>query len=401
MITIDSGQINVVNYCFVPEMTMEKMTTLMLAAMLLSVASSSHAENHHYYRVSSQWQNIVPQTSTATVSVTISLHTDLYAIHFLRCTRITFLEGTHLLDREEPIKISQVTDLTLIGRGHWVRGPEETIMESTAVIYCTRGRGGFAIYDSSQISIINLSLINCGAFHTNAQVKSTLLFLKISELNLHYVSIQHSSEHGLVAHNCDHVEIYSCSIAYSNVDRRSLNSIQCNISSSKYGSNLLIKYYASGSKSHLNVSNSNFTDACGDNYYGNLAVHTGSNSHYVQVSLRGIQIVQKMQNIGSGLVIFSKKTNMQFNFSDARIIGTGKPLRYAKGLCILTYSTIFSLNMKRIAFYDNPEGQIHFVFNNGTVSGLQMNSIQFLHRHVVSKHSEDSVLKFSERVMWT
>ena len=313
--------------------------------------------------------------------------------------RITFLEGTHLLDREEPIKISQVTDLTLIGRGHWVRGPEETIMESTAVIYCTRGRGGFAIYDSSQISIINLSLINCGAFHTNAQVKSTLLFLKISELNLHYVSIQHSSEHGLVAHNCDHVEIYSCSIAYSNVDRRSLNSIQCNISSSKYGSNLLIKYYASGSKSHLNVSNSNFTDACGDNYYGNLAVHTGSNSHYVQVSLRGIQIVQKMQNIGSGLVIFSKKTNMQFNFSDARIIGTGKPLRYAKGLCILTYSTIFSLNMKRIAFYDNPEGQIHFVFNNGTVSGLQMNSIQFLHRHVVSKHSEDSVLKFSERVM--
>ena len=92
-----------------------------------------------------------------------------------------------------------------------------------------------------------------------------------------------------------------------------------------------------------------------------------------------------MQNIGSGLVIFSKKTNMQFNFSDARIIGTGKPLRYAKGLCILTYSTIFSLNMKRIAFYDNPEGQIHFVFNNGTVSGLQMNSIQFLHRHVVQK----------------
>ena len=88
--------------------------------------------------------------------------------------RITFLEGTHLLDREEPIKISQVTDLTLIGRGHWVRGPEETIMESTAVIYCTRGRGGFAIYDSSQISIINLSLINCGAFHTNAQVKSSI-----------------------------------------------------------------------------------------------------------------------------------------------------------------------------------------------------------------------------------
>ena len=113
-------------------------------------------------------------------------------------------------------------------------------------------RGGL-IYDSSQrISIINLSLINCGAFHTN-EVKSTLLFLKISELNLHYVSIQHSSEHGLVAHNCDHVEIYSCSIAYSNVDRRSLNSIQCNISSSKYGSNLLIKYYASGSKSHLNA----------------------------------------------------------------------------------------------------------------------------------------------------
>ena len=364
---------------------MEKLTALMLAAVLLLVASSSHAENHHYYVSAANGKDCPPDSDCHSLSYYLS-DPELY---FTSITRITFLEGTHLLDREEPINISQVTGLILIGRGQWVLGPEETIMESTAVMYCTNGSGGFAFYGSSQISIINLSLINCGALHTDAQIKSTLLFLKISELNLHYVSIQNSSEHGVVlyryqsvAHNCDHVEIYFCSIAFSNIDRKSLNSIQCKISSFKCGSNLLITYYASGSKSHLNVLNSNFTDACGDNYYGNLAVHAESNSHYVQVSLREIQIVQ---NIGSGIVILSKKTTMQLNFSDAIVIGAGKPMRYASGLYIKTYSAIFSLNMKRIAFYNNPEGQIHFVFHKGTVSGLQMNSIQFLHRHVVQK----------------
>ena len=156
---------------------MVKMTALMLAAVLLLVASSSHAENHHYYVSVANGKDCPPDSDCHSLSYYLS-DPELY---FSSNTRITFLEGTHLLDREGPIKISQVTGLTLIGRGQWVPGPEETIMESTAVIYCTNGSGGFAFYDSSHITVILLSLINCGAFHSDVKVLdkefySTLLF---------------------------------------------------------------------------------------------------------------------------------------------------------------------------------------------------------------------------------
>ena len=64
-------------------------------------------------------------------------------------------------------------------------------MESTAVIYCTKGSGGFAFYDSSRITITNLSLINCGALHSDKVLieNSTFLFSTISELNFLFLVI--------------------------------------------------------------------------------------------------------------------------------------------------------------------------------------------------------------------
>ena len=353
---------------------MVKMTALMLAAVLLLVASSSHAENHHYYVSAANGKDCPPDSDCHSLSYYLS-DPELY---FTSNTRITFLEGTHLLDREEPINISLVTGLSLIGRGQWVLGPEETIMESTAVIYCTNGSGGFAFYDSSQISIINLSLINCGALHTDAQIKSTLLFLKISELNLRFVSIQNSSEHGLVAHNCDHIEMFSCSIAFSNIDRKSS---QCN-SSLVRGSNLLIIYHGSSSKNQLKILDSNFSNACGKFRYGSVAVHAVNTDMVTTLTLRELKIVQKVQNGASGLVIWSQKSHIEFNFSDSIVLSK---VIYNKGVFFTILSSIVSLNLERIAFYNNSEGQIHLQSYNGTIMHLCMNSIKFLHEYVTAQ----------------
>ena len=201
--------------------------------LLLALASLSLAEDH----VSAANGKDCPADSDCH---SLSYYLSDPELYFTSNTKITFMEGTHLLDKEELIKISQVIDLLLLGIGQWVHGPEETIMESTAVIYCTKGSGGFAFYDSSRITITNLSLINCGALHSDKVLieNSTFLFSTISELNLHYISIQNSSGHGIIAYNCV-LKLYSCSIAYSNIEKGSLDILQCNRQLMN-GSNVLI-----------------------------------------------------------------------------------------------------------------------------------------------------------------
>ena len=47
-------------------------------------------------------------------------------------------------DREDRVHVKNVHKLTVKGQGEWpVAGAEETVMQSTVIINCTRGRGGF------------------------------------------------------------------------------------------------------------------------------------------------------------------------------------------------------------------------------------------------------------------
>ena len=74
--------------------------------------------------------------------------------YFISNTTIIFLEGLHSFDREpgNPVYVSNVRNLTLKGQGQWpVAGAEETVMQSTVIINCTRGRGGF-YFDTSIIT---------------------------------------------------------------------------------------------------------------------------------------------------------------------------------------------------------------------------------------------------------
>ena len=124
-------------------------TTLILA-LLLAVASLSLAEDHY---VSAHNDKDCPADSDCH---SLSYYLSDPELYFTSNTRITFLEGTHLLDREEPVKISQVTDLTLFGSGQWVRGPEETIMESTTKQH--RLTSSFNLSAQREVEDINLHL---------------------------------------------------------------------------------------------------------------------------------------------------------------------------------------------------------------------------------------------------
>ena len=80
------------------------------------------------------------------------------------------------MDKENFIDINNVDNLTLEGQGQWpVAGAEETVMQSTVIINCTRGKGGFNFTTSHKIAVKGLTVVNCGGI--NNSFAAVFLFL--------------------------------------------------------------------------------------------------------------------------------------------------------------------------------------------------------------------------------
>ena len=109
---------------------------------------------------------------------------------------IIFLEGNHSFDKEDLVQVSNVHNLTLKGQGQWpVAGPEETVMQSTVIINCTRGRGGFSFDTSRNITVEGLTVVNCGKPDSSGAV---FYFSVVQSLIFHKNSIQHMTGYGLL-----------------------------------------------------------------------------------------------------------------------------------------------------------------------------------------------------------
>ena len=166
---------------------------------------------------------------------------------------IIFLEGEHSFDREDLVHVRYVHNLTLKGQGQWpVAGAEETVMKSTVIINCARGRGGFYFNTSHSITIEGLTLVNCGGLDN----KAVMYFDTVVNLFFLKNSIQHMTGYGLYVHNCDNVIITNCSYYYSAL---------CNINSKfVYGGGVGIVYDTQHSNTGytLELSHSNMTNCC-------------------------------------------------------------------------------------------------------------------------------------------
>ena len=91
--------------------------TAFILALLLALASLSLAEDRHYY-VSAHNGKDCPIVSDCH---SLSHYLSDIKLYFTSKTRMIFLEGTHILDRENAIEIIEVADLNITGRGRWVR----------------------------------------------------------------------------------------------------------------------------------------------------------------------------------------------------------------------------------------------------------------------------------------
>ena len=174
--------------------------------------------------------------------------------YFTNDTTIIFLEGEHSFDREDLVHVSNVHNLTLKGQGQWpVAGAEETVMQSTVIINCTRGRGGFYFVTSHNITVEGLTVVNCGVHNYSRRV--VFYFDTVHSLFFHKNSIQHMTGYGLLVLNCDNVIVTNCSYYHSAV---------CNITDSTYGGGVGIEYNTQYSNTGytLELTHSNMTKCC-------------------------------------------------------------------------------------------------------------------------------------------
>ena len=135
------------------------------------------------------------------------------ASYFTNDAIFYFQEGTHTL--QGILSISNVSNITLQGLGHIEQGFHETVMQSTSVIMCSdsnRKFTGIQFISSSDVVLESLTVANCG-FNWHLHHNVSLCFLDINNVTLEYISVQNSSDYGLVLINANDLVIVNSSFA--------------------------------------------------------------------------------------------------------------------------------------------------------------------------------------------
>ena len=126
---------------------------------------------------------------------------------------VHFLEGTHLLDLQELVVFTNLTNAVFEGNGRMEQGFHETVWQSTVVIKCTEHSStGIAFVNSSNITFRYITITNCGAdmtsfCYTSIFCNSSLgYFETIYSIAIDHVSIQNGTGNGLLIET-DGVEV--------------------------------------------------------------------------------------------------------------------------------------------------------------------------------------------------
>ena len=153
-------------------------------------------------------------------------------------TRLTFLSGTHILDKDAPVLINGVSNLTIEGEGMIEDGFHWTIRQSNVIIKCQNTTGGF-IFNRSSIALRGLTVVNCGNSFLNefleerlqpftnglysesfsvsvyAQIGSSLAFIDCESVNMSSLSVQNCSGNCVMFFNPRQVTMNQVYIAHN------------------------------------------------------------------------------------------------------------------------------------------------------------------------------------------
>ena len=241
------------------------MAALLVVLLLLAVPLTNLAANVYYVTadVPAGHEQLCPPHQ---ICHNLSYYISQLDHYFTNDTTIIFLEGEHSFVTNELVHVSNVHNLTLKGQGEWpVAGAEETVMHSTVIINCTRGRGGFHFTTSHNITVEGLTVVNCGGLHVLSPTVQTSVFYFSFIENVFFVknSIQHMTGYGVYIYNSNNVLVTNCSFYHSvfcDIHSRIVNS-------SELGGGVAILFSSRIYTGYtLELSHSNMTKCCTYNF---------------------------------------------------------------------------------------------------------------------------------------
>ena len=291
------------------------MAVLLVLLLLLAVPLTAFTTTDVYYVTADDPASHEQSCSQHQICHNFSYYISQPDHYFTSNTTIIFLEGEHSFDREDIVKVSNVHNLTLKGQGQWpLAGAEETVMQSTAIINCTRGRGVFYFTSSHNITVEGLTVVNCGGVHAAVfqfdSVKS-LLFLKNS--------IQHMTGRGLFIRNSDNVIITNCSYYHTKMSYSSAGGVGIEYNGTQQYSNTGYTLELS----HSNITRCGYENDTTSGMYtsgGGLSLETESGIDLATVILSNLRLSQNRGYNGGNLGIYlSGKGKVMINISNCFI----------------------------------------------------------------------------------
>ena len=116
------------------------MAVLLVLLLLLAVPLTAFTTTDVYYVTADDAAGHEQSCPPHKICHNLSYYISQPDHYFTSDTIIIFLEGEHSFDRDDLVNVSNVHNLNIKGQGQWpVAGAEETVMQSTVIINCTRG----------------------------------------------------------------------------------------------------------------------------------------------------------------------------------------------------------------------------------------------------------------------
>ena len=299
-----------------------------------------------------------------------------YASYFTDDTIFYFLEGTHIL--QGTLEISGVSNVTLQGLGHVEQGFHETVMQSTSVIRCSDyNRGGILFTNNTDVVLKSITIANCGGLYNiryltyNRNISISLYFVHINNVQLEWISVQNSSDHGigLCLYNAFNVLITNSTFANNGGLKNDLSNgvilnddqlktlSRLNIVSSNFtlgiGSAMTLFYLSNNDLSDnevkVTIEKSKFSH--------NTALYGGGvkiifNSAVGSVEFRNCIIYNNtVQKSGGGVDINSFDGSGHIEFSNCNIYNN--TAQYGSGLSALQVTSSISIHLTNVSFHFN------------------------------------------------
>ena len=297
--------------------------------------------------------------------------------YFTSDTTIIFLEGEHSYDREDLVHVNNVHNLTLKGQGQWpVAGAEETVMQSTVIINCTRGRGGFYFNSSHSITVEGLTVVNCGGLDN----KAVMYFDTVVNIFFFKNSIQHMTGYGLFVYNCDNVVITNSSYYHSAL---------CDISTYEYdyggGVGIVYKTQYSNTGYTLELSHSNMTKCCSVlDLGGGISLDARFSSVHVRVLLSHLVLSHNSAPTGGAGLGASIVNNVSLTIRNCLFFHGHASEKGTGGMYFKVENNRVVITIQNTDLVENEAGEIYFISFNSHDSSLSILNSTITHTETPS-----------------